>query len=233
MLSSNAHDCLKMGSPADHYVTFLERELRALRDALVDEFEVMPDGSGAVSTALRLLRELKGLPRFAANQTQHQLRVEKMMRGFGQEVPEKPLETTSVPDELRVLRARLIMEECLETIIDGLRVEITDWGGNVVKFDGLHFETLECPVNMIEFADGCADVSVVTIGSLSAFGIKDAQLLREVDANNQAKINTAKEDEHGKWIKHPDHKAPDIAGVLQAQGWGYQGKAAVQGQQAF
>jgi predicted HAD superfamily Cof-like phosphohydrolase len=238
-LSTNVHDCLKMGTPEDHYVSFLEGELRSLRGALVDEFGVTP-ANGAVREALRLIRSLKGQgaadrlingPRVKGDQTPHQLRVEKMMQGFGQEVPEKPLETSAVPYELRVLRARLIMEECLETVVDGLGIELTDRCGGVIDFAGLGFDALPGKFNMIEFADGCADISVVTIGSLSAFGIKDAPLLREVDANNQAKIDTGRKDEHGKWIKHPDHKGPDIARVLNKQGWGYQGKAGVMGPQ--
>lgn len=229
-LSTNVHDCVSMGTSPDHYVTFLEGELQGLRTSLVEEFGVAP-ANGAVSEALRLIRELKGQgaadrlingPRLSGHQTPHQLRVEEMMRGFGQEVPGKPLE--DAPDELRVLRARLIMEECLETIQEGLRVSVTQRGDGI-NFDHLAFQAMQGPVNMVEFADGCADVSVVTIGSLSAFGIKDAPLLREVDANNQAKVDTGRKDEHGKWIKHPDHKGPDIARVLNEQGWGYQGKA--------
>ena len=84
-----------MGTPTDHYVTFLERELQILRDALVEEFGFVPTRDGAVHGALTLIRELKGLPRFVGNQTQHQLRVEEMMRGFGQEVPDQPLGPSS------------------------------------------------------------------------------------------------------------------------------------------
>lgn len=237
-LSSTVHDCLKMGTPPDHYVSFLEAELQNLRDTLVQEFGSTPR-DGAVAEALRLIRELRERPtmeqykliqeelvrRAQGDQTPHQIRVEKMMAGFGQEVPEAPLASESVSDKLRVLRARLIMEECLETVVDGLGVEVTDRCGGAINFAGLGFEALLGKFNMTEFADGCADVSVVTIGSLSAFGIKDAPLLREVDANNQAKIDNGKTDAHGKFVKHPDHKGPDIAGVLRRQGWGYQGKA--------
>jgi predicted HAD superfamily Cof-like phosphohydrolase len=161
------------------------------------------------------------------DQTPHQLRVERMMKGFGQEVPDRP---THQGPETRVLRARLIMEEALETIQDGLRVDVDlGWKGiapdtghptgcrHDVLFDRLGFKAKEGDADLVELADGCADVSVVTIGTLSAFGIKDAPLLREVDANNQAKIDTGKTDEHGKFVKHPDHKPPKIAEVLQDQ----------------
>jgi predicted HAD superfamily Cof-like phosphohydrolase len=152
-----------------------------------------------------------------------------MMKGFGQEVPVKP---TDQKPETRVLRARLILEECLETIWDGLRVNVSlVWKGTApdtgkptgcrhhVRFEALEFESYGEGADLVELADGCADISVVTIGTLSAFGIKDKPLLEEVDANNQAKIDTGKTDEHGKFVKHPDHRPPDIGGVLNQQGW--------------
>jgi predicted HAD superfamily Cof-like phosphohydrolase len=228
------HDCSGEGLEPDHYVSRLEGHLEDLGRGL-SSLEIEPKGrESGVDAALRVVaaqvREITGLkekinasPIMATArslaaptaQTPHQLRVERMMRGFGQDIPSQPLEVAD--DGLRILRARLIMEECLETVQDGLGVEVSDLGSNVVAFDDLHFEAVPGKLNMIELADGCADVSVVTIGTLSAFGIKDAPLLREVDANNQAKIDTGRTDEHGKFVKHPDHKAPDVAGVLEAQ----------------
>jgi predicted HAD superfamily Cof-like phosphohydrolase/BMFP domain-containing protein YqiC len=191
------HDCAGKGLGIDHYVSQLENE--------VDRLGRIPA------------------------QTEHQGRVENMMRGFGQNVPPRP----ALPDEdTRVLRARLILEEALETIQDGLRVEVNlGWIGShpdtgrptscahTVEFDRLKFKAQEGEADLIELADGVADISVVSIGTLSACGIKDRPLLEEVDANNQAKIDTGRRDEHGKWIKSPNHQPPDIAGVLKEQGW--------------
>jgi predicted HAD superfamily Cof-like phosphohydrolase len=71
---------------------------------------------------------------------------------------------------------------------------------------------------MIEVADGCADVSVVTIGTLSACGIADKPLLKEVDESNLRKFGPGySKREDGKWIKPPDWKVPDIAKVLNEQ----------------
>jgi predicted HAD superfamily Cof-like phosphohydrolase len=198
-----------------------------LFEALVAWGAENPDGAGVngtqpapVVTANDQLLNKRQQARIAKGlkgQTAHQFRVERMMRGFGQEVPDRPLPAEGHTD-LRVLRARLIMEECLETIQDGLRVEVGQ-RGQAVRFEHLAFEAKGGGADMIELADGCADVSVVTIGTLSAFGIRDDPLLREVDGNNQAKIDTGRTDEHGKFIKHPDHEPPKIAEVLVAQGW--------------
>ena len=72
--------------------------------------------------------------------------------------------------------------------------------------------------NLVEIADGCADLSVVTIGTLSACGIADEMLLGVVDANNLAKFgpgHSIRED--GKLIKPKNHKPPDIAQLLEIQ----------------
>jgi predicted HAD superfamily Cof-like phosphohydrolase len=231
------HDCSGEGLEPDHYVSRLEGHLEDLGRGL-SSLEIEPKGrESGVDAALRVVaaqvREITGLkekinasPIMATArsltaptaQTPHQLRVERMMRGFGQEVPLRPTERD---EKTRVLRARLIMEEALETIVKGLRVGMLVNNYDLEELDeNVEFHTYRGDADLVELADGCADVSVVTIGTLSAFGIKDAPLLREVDANNQAKIDTGKTDEHGKFIKHPDHVGPDVAGVLAAQGWG-------------
>lgn len=231
-LSTSVHDCEGMGTPPDHYVTFLENELRKLRKVLVEEFEVVPS-NGAAGAAIELLRKLRESDdevRLTEDvQTEHQARIERMMEGYGQVVLARPGQRD---EETRVLRARLILEECLETIWDGLRVNMTlRWSGTApdtgkptgcahhVKFEAIEFEAYGDGADLVELADGCADVSVVTIGTLSAFGIRDGALLREVDENNLAKIQGGHRDEHGKFIKPEGHKPPDVAGLLKAQGW--------------
>ncbi len=147
-------------------------------------------------------------------QTEHQLRVEAMMKGFGQEVFDQPADRD---EKTRILRARLIMEEALETIQDGLRVDVATHGFGPIEFEDLEFKPKAGRANLAELADGCADISVVTVGTLSAFGIKDKPLLEEVDNNNLLKLKTATKDEFGKFVKHPDHPPPDINGVLASQ----------------
>jgi len=187
----------------------------------------------AVWYGLRRLAELDGLGEDTYNdaiaeaapvevetkhrdQTNHQIRVEHMMYGFGQEVPQVP----TVPDaHTRTLRARLILEECLETI-EALGVTVRA-EGTKVEFDGLEFAATHDP-DLTEIADGCVDISVVTIGTMSACGLKNRPLLELVDENNLLKIATASKDPvTGKFIKAPGHPTPDVAGEIERQRQAY------------
>lgn len=144
--------------------------------------------------------------------SKHQRRIEDFMRLAGQHVvysPHTPSET------IRYLRAALILEEALETIKAlGFKASTTGASPKDFILDACD----EC--NLIEVADGCADISVVTIGTLSAFGISDKPLLKEVDESNLRKFGPGgyRRDD-GKWIKPPDWKVPDIEGVLKSQGY--------------
>jgi hypothetical protein len=113
--------------------------------------------------------------------------------------------TPTVPEEkIRLLRARLILEEACETIHAlgfGLQV------GELKPRPG--------GIDLVDIADGCGDLSVVTIGTLSACGIEDEPVLREIDENNLTKFRPGHTiDEFGKLLKPADHKPPDLAGVL-------------------
>lgn len=133
--------------------------------------------------------------------------------------------TPTVPplDERR-LRASLILEEALETV-HGLGFELVYDGDELqaprtitqhdLGKDG--FCTLrECEVpDLVEIADGCADLSVVTIGTLIACGIPDLPLFRMVDRNNLEKFgpgHSIRPD--GKLVKPPGHRSPDIKAIL-------------------
>lgn len=133
----------------------------------------------------------------------HQKRVEKFM-GLAQQ--ELPLSPTIPSHEVLRLRAKLILEEALET------VQALGFEADVV----FHGDFVRPPQNLVGILDGCADLSVVTIGTLSACGVPDIELLELVDANNLAKFGPGgyRRDD-GKWIKPPGHKAPDIAGLLE------------------
>ena len=65
--------------------------------------------------------------------------------------------------------------------------------------------------DLCAIVDGCCDLSVVTIGTLSACGVPDELFLKLVDENNLAKFgdgHSIRED--GKLIKPSDHKPPAI-----------------------
>ncbi len=158
----------------------------------------------------------------------HQHRIDTFMAMADQELPSSPKEPSP---ETRKLRASLILEEALETIRDGLGVNVymiesvdgveDTYGTEKIYLTGpynkLYFDT-DGKFDMIETVDGCADLSVVTIGTLSAIGVDDLVILEEVDNNNLAKFGPGgKRRDDGKWEKPPGHKPPDIEGVLAKQ----------------
>lgn len=130
----------------------------------------------------------------AVTRTPHQHRVDEFMRRAGQELPDRP----TLPDErTRLLRARLILEEALETV-SALGFGVVQQGRDltdkeqfkesvtfVPRFRG---EDVNVNAALAGIADGCADIIVVTTGTLSACGISDDPVQREVDLNNLAKF---------------------------------------------
>ncbi len=151
--------------------------------------------------------------------TPHYTRVRAFMQKIGQATPASPV----VPDEkTRLLRAKLILEEAIETIrAMGVGVRLRDTGGQegVVTVDPHELSFyVNGEVNLEGVVDGCADISVVTIGTFIAFGVDDEPVLEEVDQANLRKFGPGSyERDDGKWIKPPDWTPPDILGVLERQ----------------
>lgn len=149
-------------------------------------------------------------------QSIHQQQVSKFMTLAKQEVPIFPTEPSL---KIRELRAKLILEEALETIEKGLGVsiQINMMNGNYVdlEYNNLRFEA-DRPFSLVETADGACDISVVTTGTLSACGLDDYELQEAVNQNNLDKFgpgHTWRED--GKLIKPPGHKPPDLAAIIE------------------
>jgi len=150
------------------------------------------------------------------SKTPHQKLVELFMYRACQAVPEAPC----IPDaSVRSLRARLILEEALETIaalgctlqVNGSRID-----SHISKFEVVP----DGPVDLVEVVDGCCDIRVVTTGTLSACGVADDEVQTLVDLSNLAKFgpgHTIRED--GKLIKPLDWVAPDLRLALIRQGW--------------
>lgn len=147
------------------------------------------------------------------------------MNKAGQEVPSIP---TIPNEETRILRAKLILEECLETIY-AMGIDIFPNYENYqnqdplpINIEDIDFKTSDrYDVNIVEVADGCADIKVVTTGTLAAFGIHaDDELQDMIDDSNLDKFGPGgyRRDD-GKWIKPPDWKAPDIMGFLKKHGY--------------
>ena len=155
--------------------------------------------------------------------TDHAYLVACFAKLAGQDIPSAP----TIPDErTRILRAKLIMEEALETIRGlGVAMSIKEgyWdypfnvdhmkAGNITFFNDDFHEP-----NLKEIVDGCLDLRVVTTGALVACGITDSPDLQEtVDVNNIVKFRKDKDGykrEDGKWVKPSDHPAPKIQLLL-------------------
>lgn len=118
----------------------------------------------------------------------------RMFMSTGRQLlPVKP----AVPaDDIKALRLRLLDEEYAE-----LRA--------AVERDDL-----------VEVADGCADLIYVTAGLALSYGLPIHSVWREVQTTNMAKFPNGRPllNEHGKIIKPPDWKPPDIARILSVFG---------------
>ncbi len=141
--------------------------------------------------------------------TAHYERVRTFMRLAGQDTPRSVTE----PDgPTRLLRARLILEEALETVT-ALGVDVR-LGGHKVDYDTLQWR-VQGDADLLGVVDGCADISVVTMGTLIAFGVKDEPVLEAVDHANLRKFGPgAYTRADGKWIKPPDWTPPDLKSVI-------------------
>jgi predicted HAD superfamily Cof-like phosphohydrolase len=144
--------------------------------------------------------------------TPHYERVKEFMQKVGQPTPES---LTTPEEKIRILRARLILEEALETVhAMGISVRAGGAEGTVIKEPELHFD-VDGEVDLIGVVDGCADISVVTIGTLIAFGVDDEPVLEEVDESNLRKFEPGSyRREDGKWMKPPGWTSPDISAAI-------------------
>jgi predicted HAD superfamily Cof-like phosphohydrolase len=154
----------------------------------------------------------------------HQGRIELFMANVGQAVPAKP----QVPSQdIRVLRAKLILEETLE-LLDALGMQVDLKVNDETEGDFTHVgrwlrvrpRPLANNLDLAHIAKEIADVSAVAISTASACGIADEGLLQAVDINNILKTATDPLPTHSstvKFIKPPNHKQPDIATILAQQ----------------
>lgn len=142
--------------------------------------------------------------------------IEFFMRAAGQTVEDGP--TIPSPED-RLMRAKLLWEETLETIT-ALGVQVLDFTGHTltketqdIRFNVLHEEH----VDFEEIIDGCIDLRVIATGTLSTLGVPDMPFQLEVDQSNLRKIGDdgqcIKRDD-GKLLKPEGWKPPNIRGVL-------------------
>jgi len=121
---------------------------------------------------------------------------------------------------IKELRAKLIFEECMETIQAlGVSVYVDKESRlNDVAMAGFDF-VADRDFNIVEVADGLADIEVIALGTYLSCGIDDVEIFNEVHRTNMLKFpegyNGLRSD--GKWVKPLDWKEPDIKSVLENQ----------------
>lgn len=161
------------------------------------------------------LQTMNGLPFVFEERSEFQLRVDQFMASAGQAVPPVP---TPRDAETRLLRAKLILEEALETV-QALGVAVDSRHHGVIEeIDDLELQIVS-EADMVDLVDGCCDLSVVTIGTLSAFGVADRGPMAEVCDANDSKIADGYRREDGKFCKGEGFRPPDIRAELYRQGW--------------
>jgi predicted HAD superfamily Cof-like phosphohydrolase len=102
-----------------------------------------------------------------------------------------------VPGEVKQLRSDLIMEEFNEFFTAFLRNDL------------------------VEMADGCADLIYVLVGTMISYGIPIDRIFTEVHRSNMTKtpVKATKGKKYGtKTPKGPDYIAPDIKGIIAQPG---------------
>lgn len=153
--------------------------------------------------------------------SQHQQKVDQFMILAKQNLPQSP---TIPNDQIRKLRAKLIIEEALETIQAlgctlFIRSTQDTYPINTKAFKlGISFIESTHQPDLVEIVDGCCDLKVVTTGTLSACGINDIQPQKLVDENNLEKFGPGHSyREDGKLVKPPTHKPPNLKAELERQ----------------
>jgi len=132
--------------------------------------------------------------------TSQQISVKEWMQKFGQETPEKPC----IPSlEVRKLRAKLILEEALETIEalgllpfakenlyedDSVTMDIVGFYEEPERKANLLYKPLR--PDLVKIADGIADSLVVQLGTAVACGIDIEPVFTEVMRSNWSKLWT-------------------------------------------
>ncbi len=118
--------------------------------------------------------------------------------------------------DVRILRARLIMEEAIETV-NALGIELQHKPGQsgscdtcVISIDSIEFEACG-PGDFAAAIDGCCDSMYVNMGTLAAMGVPDEPHIHLVCEANEAKFPDGRgiADANGKFQKPKGWRAPD------------------------
>lgn len=149
------------------------------------------------------------------NASRHFRRVQHMMAGFGQMVPDTPW---CPPPRTWVARIAMLMEEVLE-LAAAVGVNIETPQTTALQKDQLTLTPVPGFALTMEqlpgVLDAIADIGVVNTGNFVTCGVPDELILEVVDHNNLMKVSSGKlNEETGKFEKAAGHPAPDLAGTL-------------------
>lgn len=148
--------------------------------------------------------------------TEHAWAVGMLQYLAGQEIPDEPC---CPSDDVRLLRAKLTLEEAFETISAlGFKLQ---YKGAEIGEKGQYLDLVDMGADKFDLAeviDGCLDCRVIATGTILSCGVPlTPDLEREVDLNNIVKFRKDKDGrrrEDGKWVKPSDHPAPRILQVI-------------------
>lgn len=132
------------------------------------------------------------------------------------DVPADAPAPTIITDDRVRLRASLIAEESFETL--GSMIRISPELHEAQTFVMRLIATEVVDVDLVELADGLADLDYVVEGTRLEMGIDGAPVAAEVHRANMAKLGGPIAP-NGKRLKPPGWTPPDIEGVLRKQGW--------------
>lgn len=127
--------------------------------------------------------------------------------------------TTDIPDDERLLRARLVLEEALEFVAAmgcRIRVDPTTTRDGITNPKTQVDVSLdpEGDIDLIEAADAIADIVVVAKGSAHTLGIPVDQVFEAVHITNMSKMPGGKpirRESDGKILKPPGWEPPTTA----------------------
>lgn len=130
--------------------------------------------------------------------------------------PTDPDRPTLIPDERVRLRAALLAEEFIETM-RSLFGESSSFVSEAQMVLENGIEYADTHVDLVELADGLADLDYVVEGTRLEFGIDGAPIAAEVHRSNMAKVGGPVAS-NGKRLKPAGWTPPDIEGELRRQG---------------
>ena len=141
--------------------------------------------------------------------------VRDWMYRAGQQSPEQ---FQFMDEETARLRARLILEECMETMeAFGARLILEDESPYP---DDVHLWKIDLPPNeehYVKLLDGLCDMLYVIYGTFVAMGLSDMPFFREVHRSNVTKLEGLSHREDGKVAKSEAYEPPDLHRILLEQ----------------